>query len=249
MITLYRKYFFPIIAIALGLVFLIAAVMSEQNLAVRLGAVAILAAGIVALVSVAVQMSRVASVVLFAVLAIASGGLSAMDYNSIKSEIDIRDEWEVREKHIVQRLKDIRAAQQAYKFQYGRYTPDFDTLTNFLINDSMTVIEAVGTVPDTLTEAEAVEMGLVRRDTFFQSPLESNYMAEILREREFQFHLDSLRYVPFQGTSEFELEAGTIERGKVTVQAFMVRDSDPFIKGEVRQVGSMTEPSLSGNWE
>lgn len=251
LLTLFRKQGFPAVALVIGLALLLAAVATNQNAAVLIGCVAIIVAAILSAVAAQTKLPGAVIWSLFAVLFLGSAYLVVLNVMSIKTEVDTINEWEKREDHIVQRLMDIRAAQQAYKFQYGRFTGSFDTLINFLKHDSITMIKATGTVPDSLAgdEERAIELGLVKRDTFLQSPLESNYMKEVFEERVHDFHADSLRYIPFQGKHNFAMSAGAIFRGKVKVQVFEAKDTVPFFKGVETQVGSMTEPSLAGNWE
>jgi len=51
-----------------------------------------------------------------------------------------------REQASINRLKDIREAQKAYKDVYKRYTGSFDTLIAFLHTDSFSVVKAIGEI-------------------------------------------------------------------------------------------------------
>ncbi len=72
------------------------------------------------------------------------------------------------------------------------------------------------------------------------------------KERVFPFRIDSLRYHPISG-APFILRAGKIVRNQVEIPVFEVIEPTPFkstfVKSDTLRVGSMTEPSTSGNWE
>lgn len=71
---------------------------------------------------------------------------------------------EQRYDKIIQRLKDIRTAQDAFRSVYGRYTPSLDSLIHFMKYDSVTIVRSIGTLTDEqleagMTEAEAIKKG------------------------------------------------------------------------------------------
>jgi len=126
-------------------------------------------------------------------------GLLYFIYTGVMKPINFDKKHEFRKKEVVQRLKDIRSAEVAYKSVYGFYTGDFDTLINFVHNDSFPVLYAEGSLDDSL----AVIQGRVIRDTIYV-PVRDSLFKE-------SYPVDSLRYVPFAPTgTEFDLKAGTI---------------------------------------
>ena len=183
---------------------------------------------------------------------------------SVAEPIQYQKEKEKRYEATIKRLIDIRTAEVAYKSVHKKYTGSFDTLINFIKKDSLRIVKAIGNVPDTLTERQAVEMGLVRRDTILVSTLDSLFPAP--------YPIDSLRFVPFSnGKYQFKLAAGLLETGsKVTVKVFQasvlnryllhgmseqdrINDDDEAIalgKFPGLRVGSMKEATNNaGNWE
>ena len=54
---------------------------------------------------------------------------------------------------IIQKLKDIRTAQEAYRTEKGKYTASFDTLINFIKYDSVKIIRSIGQLTDEQLEA------------------------------------------------------------------------------------------------
>ncbi|NBU70479.1 MAG: hypothetical protein EBS53_03370 [Bacteroidetes bacterium] len=61
--------------------------------------------------------------------------------------------------------------------------------------------------------------------------------------------IDSLPFIPFTDGKLFLLRAGKIKKGAVEISVFEVEDAAPFDTRKVLRVGSMTDASLSGNWE
>ncbi|MCB0397328.1 MAG: hypothetical protein KDD36_11770 [Flavobacteriales bacterium] len=156
----------------------------------------------------------------------------------IAEPIRFNKEKEKRYAQVIQRLKDIRTAQFAYKSVNQKYADSFDKLLNFIQKDSFMVIYSVGDIEDSL----AVAAGQVIRDTTFMAVKDS-----LLGGTSYPF--DSLQYVPFTNGSKFSLAAGEIEMSGLKVSVFEAVDTDPYDKYDVLRVGSLTEASTNGNWE
>jgi hypothetical protein len=177
-------------------------------------------------------------------------------YDSIMEPVRFNDEVARREAMVVQRLKDIRQVQIAHRARYGAFNSDLDSLVRFVKEDSLAVIRAIGSVPDDLTEAEAVRQGIVQRDTIWVHAKDS-----LLRRA--RYVIDSLPYIPFTGGKRFEMDAGKIERGFTKLPVFeakanpvdYLKDIDRWRVYYTRdiedglRVGSMFEASIDGNWE
>ncbi len=158
---------------------------------------------------------------------------------SIAKPIRYEKEKAKRYAKVIERLKDIRTAQLAYKSVYGEFSGDFDKLIDFVKNDSFPVIKQIGDIEDSL----AVARGEVIRDTIKLSVLDSLFRKK--------YPIDSLRFVPFTDDAEFILGASEIVTGsKVKVKVFEAIDSKPYDPSHVLKVGSLTEATNNtGNWE
>ncbi len=176
-------------------------------------------------------------------------------YDSVMEPVRFRQEARQREARVIERLRDIRSAQVAYRSRYGKFTGDLDSLVDFIKQDSLPLVMAIGTVPDTLTESEAVRKGIVQRDTVWTPAYDSLFKDK-------RYSVDSLPYVPFSDGARFSLEAGKIERGLVELPVFEASCKIPeymrgledlyriyYTREEGLKVGSMIESSLDGNWE
>ena len=187
---------------------------------------------------------------------------SWMVYDSPTSLQKFQEQSNFRKSAVIQNLKDIRTAQVAYKDKYRVYSDNFNSLLNFINNDSIVFIKAIGEVPDSLTEEEALNAGIISRDSIYILVKESIYNEDYLSNRDTRFELDieSLQEVPFSEGENFNIEAGNIEKGKVIGQVFEVSTSyASFLKGidaknkglelnDIIKVGSMNDASINGNW-
>ena len=182
-------------------------------------------------------------------------------YNSIDSEIKFQEIAEVRLDENIQKLKDLRQLQIAYKKLHGTYANNYDTLINFLEKDSLPIIKAEGETPDSLTNEQALELGIISRDTSYilakESVFDNAYLAT--RNQRFPLILDNLINIPYSKES-YNINSGIVEKGKVLVQVFEISTTyqnvftglDAENKGyelnKLLKVGSMDEASLNGNW-
>ena len=182
-------------------------------------------------------------------------------YNSINSEVEFQQVAKVRIAENVQKLKDLRQVQIAYKKVNNTYSNNFESLIDFLENDSMAIVKAIGETPDTLTDAQALELGIISRDTAYVLAKETVFDDAYLTSRNENFPLDlsALTTVP-HSDKNYSVDAGMVEKGKVVVQVFEISttygavfsgldaENKSFELGNLLKVGSMDEASLNGNW-
>ena len=206
--------------------------------------------------------------VLQILLTIAIFYLGYLCYDSIKRPIDFQNEYNKRKAKVIERLEEIRNVEVAYKSVYKKYTGSFDTLLNFLRQDSLPLIKKIGRLTDSMleagmTESKALALGIIKRDTIRISAKDSLFKEN--------YAIDSLPYVPYSGGVKFELAAGTVTTGSgVKVHVFECKTpNDVFLKGLDKQeiinlndkaiklerypglkVGSLEEANNNaGNWE
>ena len=196
----------------------------------------------------------------------------------INTPIQFEKEKKIRYSEVIQNLKDIRTAQLAYKDVYGNFIGSFDTLINFVKYDSMPLVRSLGSLPDTLTEKMALEMGLIVT-SIPQGKTDEEILAEGLLIRDTvkisvldsifpdKYAIDSLRYIPFTDNEVFGMGAGAVKTGSgVTVQVFEAKAENFVILDGLNEqliinlnegtdypglkVGSLEEATNNaGNWE
>ena len=202
------------------------------------------------------------------ILAIVIIGLGYALYRSIQTPIEFRRVKNQRYEATIQKLKDIRKAQLAFKDEHGQFTGSFDTLIHFVKTDSLSVVKAIGRIPDEMleagmTEQQALREGIISRDTIKVAIKDSLFRAD--------FDIDDLWRVPFTDNDSFKLGARTVESGNVEVEVFEARvHNDVLLYDQNKQlvinlnermekrlnkfpglkVGDLQEPNNNaGNWE
>ena len=68
---------------------------------------------------------------------------------SIQEPIKFKKEKDFRKELSVQKLKDIRAAEIAFRSVHKRYTGSFDTLVNFIENGQLAIVKMIPDPNDT----------------------------------------------------------------------------------------------------
>jgi hypothetical protein len=77
---------------------------------------------------------------------------------------------------------------------------------------------------------------------------DKDYMST--RDNKYPLDINTLRYIPFTDNVEFSVAAGEITRlSGAKVQVFEIKDAAPFDPADVMTVGSMVDPTTSGNWK
>lgn len=207
--------------------------------------------------------------VLQILLSIVAIVLGFMIYKSIQEPIEFEKGKKVRYEATIEKLKDIRKAELAYKSVYGRFTGSWDTLINFLEKESVVTVRRIGELTDSMSEAgitekKAIEMGLIISDSLKVNAKEATFGKD--------FDAKSLRYIPIAGEpAEFHLGATVIITGSgIGVPVFEARAHNNTILRDLERplvinlndqrrtnekypglkVGSLTEAiNNAGNWE
>jgi len=175
-----------------------------------------------------------------------------------------------REAKAISRMIDIRESEKAYKDMKLKYTADFDSLIEFLKIDSFSVIKATGEIPESLLDSVglkkakeiALERGIIKREVTRVAVLDSLFGKN--------YPVDSLRLVPFAGTAQFKMVADEyVTPSKLTVKVLevsvlyevLLNGLEPQLvvnyADERKKItsfpglklGSLTEGTLTGNWE
>ena len=199
-------------------------------------------------------MKVVIQIILFAAICV----VAYFVYESIQKPLRFNAEEKRRREATVQRLKDIRTAQVAFRSERKEYTKSFDTLINFLKTDSFKVVKIIGDEDDSAT----VATGKIIRETIMVSVLDSLFKKG--------YHVDSLRFVPFTQGVQFEMDTANLRAGNVIVNVFeakihnniLLQGLDPQLLVNYNtdrqkktgfaglKVGSLTETTNNaGNWE
>ncbi len=178
-------------------------------------------------------------------------------YSSIMKPIRFQEDLDMRNKQIVDKLKDIRTAQTFFKQFNNRYTGSFDTLFDFLRNGKIPVVKMIPDPNDT-TFTRSIN------DTIGFIPI-----ADSLYSKRPNFKLESMVMIPFSEGRKFEMKVDRIDKGGTIVSVIEILVPYEYYLSDLSQqdvvnlaerqkginrypgikMGSLTEASTDGNWE
>ena len=148
-------------------------------------------------------------------------------YRYISGPVQFEKEKRARYNATIERLKDIRKAQESFKDVRGGYINDWDTLISFVKTNSLQIINKLGELTDSMlklgwNEDSAIIKGVITLDTIRISVLDSLFGKSYL--------VDELKYIPVKDTLiEFRLATTTITVSKKMVPLFEVRAHNNMI--------------------
>lgn len=197
--------------------------------------------------------------------------LGYMLYKSIMKPITFKKEFEERSLLVQQKMLLIRNAEIAYLDTYDKYMGDFDTLINFIKNDSLKVVKSYGVVPDSIylksksrqeAELTAIKLQIISRDTIKISVKDSLFR---------NYDVDTLCFIPYTNlTEKFQLRASILKTLSNSIRpVFELKvHNNSFTKGLNEQevinlnsaardndefpgfiIGSLIEVTTAGNWD
>ena len=186
-------------------------------------------------------MNKALKIVLEIILALAAVGCVFGIYNSIMKPVRFNKEKAARTEVTVQRLKDIRTLQVAFKGVNNRFTDSIDSLRMFYNDGKMDIIMQVGSKDDSLawenTERLKKQFKKLSKEELNAKFLELYRQGEKLvfsistpiavKDTLFNsrpdFNIDSLAYIPFSGGQKVEMEAAVKTVSGVQVPLFEAR--------------------------
>ena len=186
------------------------------------------------------------------ILAVLVVGLVWVLIMSIREPIAFQAEKQKRERAVVDKLMQVRTAQEAFRDIKGGFAPDFDTLAYVLKTDSFAIIKVIGDPDDPNFTGE------IEYDTSYSPAIDSILSLGI--------SLDSLKYVPYGSGATFDIAADTLTYQSTMVsvvevgvrrETFMGSFADPrfarydqkYDPKSIIKFGNLNAPNLSGNWE
>lgn len=241
------RFIFPALIVILGILLLVGS--SDQSSMYKIAGFAIIFSGLLSGLMVANILDNKINLILQIVVLIIAAYFVYQDYNSVNEEIRYTRKKEKVNAEVIVRLKDVRTAELAFKSKYGRFTASIDTLVDFVKYDSLPEIRAVGEIPDSLSEGEALNLGIISRDTFYVSVMEVKYLEARAAEKRgnLPFDPDLMVIAPYSN-KPFILKAGFIDVSGLQKPVFEAIDPEPFAEPALK-VGSMTEANTNGNWK
>ena len=163
-------------------------------------------------------------VLTYLILPACIAGLTYALVSSVMEPVHFEKHKEYRKGIAVQRLKDIRELQVAYKNVNGKYTADIDSLIMFYNEGKMKVVMQIGSQDDSVAVAntkalkarkpkikpeEMLKLYNEGKSLVFKIENEVPVKDTLFSHRE-HFVIDSLAFIPFSGDSV--IMASTVKR-------------------------------------
>ena len=182
-------------------------------------------------------MNKALKIVVEILLALAAVGLVYLIYASVMKPVSFNKEKAHRTEVAVQRLKDTRTLEVAFKGVNGHFTDDIDSLKQFYNEGKMDIVMQIGSHDDSLAVANTAAIKKKNRKITNEELLELYKAGEklvfsittpiavkdtLFNGRE-DFHVDSLAYIPFSGGQKVEMEATIKTVSGVQVPLFEAR--------------------------
>ena len=186
-------------------------------------------------------MNKVVKIIVEVLLLAVIAGLVYLLYSNIMQPVNFNKEKASRQAVAVQRLKDIRTLQVAYKSVTGKFNSSVDSLKQFYENGQMEIVMQIGSMDDSLavmnTEAikkanrklkpEQLNAKLQEAYAAGQKVVFSTVTKIPVRDTLFlnrpDFCIDSLKYIPFSGKEPIQMESITKKVSGVDVPLFEAR--------------------------
>ena len=147
------------------------------------------------------------------VLAVVIVALGYYAVDMVYSSIYFQKQTDARKAVVIERIKDIRSAQRSFKQVNQRYTSSFDTLINFVLNDSLVMERKLVDEDDSVAMARLKAKKIKNIQKFKVVVIDT-----VFGEKK----LTAERFIPFaaEGT-EFIMDAGMFTtESKVIVPVF-----------------------------
>ena len=160
---------------------------------------------------------------------------------SIQKPVKFNNEVAARSQVAIQRLKDIRTLQVAFKSENGRFSPTIDSLKLFYEEGKMNIVMQIGSNDDSIAVAntEAIKKANRRlKPAELTSKLQQAYengqkvvfstvtaipVKDTLFHNRPDFCIDSLAFIPFSGKQPVEMESAIKTVSGVQVPLFEAR--------------------------
>ncbi len=189
-------------------------------------------------------------------------------YAGIKKNIDTTENIKKTEAKVIERLKEIREVQKWFLLSNGRYCGSWDSLTNFIKNGTIYIVEKKETIIQ--RPANQSHLGDSVRVTYDTLGRENVQKYLFPTDKYPSFNPDNISRVPTCDIEDFEkpasckdcqflLYAGKLKKGNVLVDVLEVvdpcpvdiarKESNPNRKRKFLRFGSREEVTTTGNWE
>ncbi|MDC6367004.1 MULTISPECIES: hypothetical protein [Flavobacteriaceae] len=186
-------------------------------------------------------------------------------YQSINAPIEFKKIRQERFTQVINKLKDIRDSQEAYKVVNGKYANDFNSLVKFIDTGSYTITQQRDSSFMKFDKVYQIEL---QKDTVVIDTLGFIKVKDSLFKNSDRYK--SMMDVPYgQNNEKFDLKADIIDKSGYKAPVFEAKvkkdvvlydqpkdllarenahQSVEEVNGTEIKVGSLTDVSTNGNW-
>ncbi len=205
--------------------------------------------------------------VLQIVLGLVIVALAYVIYKQVTDTTNFNKELKTRQEAVVERLKDIRTAQRAYKQVNQRYTASMDTLIEFVLTGTIDYEKRLVSEDDSVAMAELKKRGLKNVEVITMNVIDTIFGEKKVTPED----VKDFKFIPYGNGAEFIMDAGELTtESKVVVPVFeckapyktwmadlshqelvnLIDESKSLDKYPGMKVGSMDQATNdAGNWE
>ena len=141
------------------------------------------------------------------ILAVAIVGLVYVIYVQISTPIRFDKETKAKKAQVIDRIKDIRTAQRAFKSKYQHFTASFDSLSAFVLTDTLELERKIVDEDDSAAMAMLKKSGKKNIEKFKIAVIDTSFAPKKVTRQD----VENFRFIPGTGNkAQFIMEAGII---------------------------------------
>ena len=141
------------------------------------------------------------------ILAVAIVGLVYVIYVQISTPIRFDKETKAKKAQVIDRIKDIRTAQRAFKSKYQHFTASFDSLSAFVLTDTLELERKIVDEDDSVAMAMLKKSGKKNIEKFKIAVIDTIFAPKKVTRQD----VENFRFIPGTGNkAQFIMEAGII---------------------------------------
>ena len=141
------------------------------------------------------------------ILAVAIVGLVYVIYVQISTPIRFDKETKAKKAQVIDRIKDIRTAQRAFKSKYQHSTASFDSLSAFVLTDTLELERKIVDEDDSAAMAMLKKSGKKNIEKFKIAVIDTIFAPKKVTRQD----VENFRFIPGTGNkAQFIMEAGII---------------------------------------
>ena len=141
------------------------------------------------------------------ILAVAIVGLVYVIYVQISTPIRFDKETKAKKAQVIDRIKDIRTAQRAFKSKYQHFTASFDSLSAFVLTDTLELERKIVDEDDSAAMAMLKKSGKKNIEKFKIAVIDTIFAPKKVTRQD----VENFPFIPGTGNkAQFIMEAGII---------------------------------------